>query len=108
MGTPSSRASRASALRPAERWWPGSGGMLSACAGGVSGPERVGGVTPMERRKGRNRGPRSNGRIMAHFALSGGCSSNPYYQNTALYPIIDLLERVALRFEQEESPPQKL
>src|SRR5207247_10547641 len=31
-----------------------------------------------------------------------------YYQNTALYPMIDLLERVALRFEREESPPQKL
>ena len=32
----------------------------------------------------------------------------PYYQNSALYPWIDLLERVALRFEREESPPQKL
>src|SRR5262249_1891386 len=32
----------------------------------------------------------------------------PYYQNTALYPMIELLERVALRFEREESPPQKL
>src|SRR5207244_1084130 len=29
-------------------------------------------------------------------------------QNTALYPLIDLLERVALRFEREESPQQKL
>ena len=29
--------------------------MLATCAGGVSGPERVGGVTPMERRKGSNR-----------------------------------------------------
>ena len=33
---------------------------------------------------------------------------SPYYQNTALYPIIDLLERVVLRFEREESPQQKL
>jgi TOMM system kinase/cyclase fusion protein len=33
---------------------------------------------------------------------------SPYYQNTALYPLIDLLERVALRFEREESPQQKL
>src|SRR5262245_32917885 len=33
---------------------------------------------------------------------------SPYYQNTALYPIIDLLERVALQFDREESPPQKL
>ena len=31
------------------------------------------------------------------------CQCSPYYQNTALYPLIDLLERVALRFEREES-----
>ena len=31
------------------------------------------------------------------------CQCSPYYQNTALYPMIDLLERVALRFEREES-----
>jgi predicted ATPase len=36
------------------------------------------------------------------------CQCSPYYQHTALYPLIDLLERVALRFEREESPPQKL
>jgi class 3 adenylate cyclase len=36
------------------------------------------------------------------------CQCSPYYRNTALYPMIDLLERVALRFEREESPPQKL
>ena len=36
------------------------------------------------------------------------CQCSPYYQHTALYPWIDLLERVALRFEREESPPQKL
>jgi tetratricopeptide (TPR) repeat protein len=36
------------------------------------------------------------------------CQCSPYYQNTALYPMIELLERVALRFEWEESPPQKL
>jgi predicted ATPase len=35
------------------------------------------------------------------------CQCSPYYQNTALYPMIDLLERVALRFEREESPEQK-
>jgi TOMM system kinase/cyclase fusion protein len=35
------------------------------------------------------------------------CQCSPYYQNTALYPLIELLERVALRFEREESPPQK-
>ena len=36
------------------------------------------------------------------------CQCSPYYQNTALYPMIDLLERVALRFEREESPEQKV
>jgi class 3 adenylate cyclase/predicted ATPase len=36
------------------------------------------------------------------------CQCSPYYQNTALYPMIDLLERVALRFEREDSPEQKL
>jgi class 3 adenylate cyclase/DNA-binding winged helix-turn-helix (wHTH) protein/predicted ATPase len=36
------------------------------------------------------------------------CQCSPYYQHTALYPWIDLLERVALRFEREESPSQKL
>src|SRR5216683_2672169 len=36
------------------------------------------------------------------------CQCSPYYQNTALYPMIDLLERVALRFDREESPQQKL
>src|SRR5919108_2538124 len=36
------------------------------------------------------------------------CQCSPYYQNTALYPLIDLLERVALRFEREESPQQKV
>jgi class 3 adenylate cyclase len=36
------------------------------------------------------------------------CQCSPYYQNTALYPMIELLERVALRFEREESPAQKL
>jgi class 3 adenylate cyclase len=36
------------------------------------------------------------------------CQCSPYYRNTALYPLIDVLERVALRFDREESPPQKL
>jgi predicted ATPase len=36
------------------------------------------------------------------------CQCSPYYQNTALYPMIDLLERVVLQFEREESPPQKV
>src|SRR5688572_8548246 len=36
------------------------------------------------------------------------CQCSPYHQNTALYPMIDLLERVALRFEREEAPTQKV
>src|SRR2546426_8914124 len=36
------------------------------------------------------------------------CQCSPYYRNTALYPLIDLLERMALRFDREESPQQKL
>jgi class 3 adenylate cyclase/predicted ATPase len=36
------------------------------------------------------------------------CQCSPYHQHTALYPMIDLLERVALGFEREESPQQKL
>jgi predicted ATPase/class 3 adenylate cyclase len=36
------------------------------------------------------------------------CQCSPYHQNTALYPMIELLERVALRFEREEPPEQKL
>jgi class 3 adenylate cyclase len=36
------------------------------------------------------------------------CQCSPYYQNTALYPMIELLERVVLRFEREAFPDQKL
>jgi hypothetical protein len=36
------------------------------------------------------------------------CQCSPYHQNTAFYPLIDLLEWVALRLEREESPEQKL
>jgi class 3 adenylate cyclase/predicted ATPase len=36
------------------------------------------------------------------------CQCSPYHQHTALYPLIDLLERVVLRFDREESPQQKL
>jgi class 3 adenylate cyclase len=35
------------------------------------------------------------------------CRSSPYYQNTALYPIIDLVERV-LRFQRDETYDAKL
>src|SRR5262249_4055357 len=36
------------------------------------------------------------------------CQCSPYHQNTAFYPMIDLLERVALHFERDESPQHKL
>jgi predicted ATPase/class 3 adenylate cyclase len=36
------------------------------------------------------------------------CQCSPYHQHSALYPMIELLERVVLRFEREESTPQKL
>ena len=36
------------------------------------------------------------------------CQCSPYHQNSVLYPMIDLLERVALQFEREETPQQKL
>jgi hypothetical protein len=35
------------------------------------------------------------------------CRSLPYYQNTALYPIIDLLQR-ALQWRQDDTPEEKL
>src|SRR5439155_3709074 len=36
------------------------------------------------------------------------CQCSPYHQQSALYPLIDLLERVALRFDREDSPQHKL
>jgi class 3 adenylate cyclase/predicted ATPase len=36
------------------------------------------------------------------------CQCSPYHRHTALYPLIDLLERVALCFDREESPQQKV
>ncbi len=36
------------------------------------------------------------------------CQCSPYYQNSTLYPMIELLERVVLQFDREESPQQKL
>ena len=36
------------------------------------------------------------------------CQCSPYHHNSALYPLIELLERVTLRFEREESPQHKL
>jgi hypothetical protein len=36
------------------------------------------------------------------------CQCSPYHQNSALYPWIELLERVVLHFEPEETPQQRL
>ena len=36
------------------------------------------------------------------------CQCSPYYQNSALYPMVDLLERVVLQFDRDETPQQKL
>ena len=36
------------------------------------------------------------------------CQCSPYHQNSALYPMIELLERVVVHFEREETPQQKL
>jgi class 3 adenylate cyclase/predicted ATPase len=36
------------------------------------------------------------------------CQCSPYYQHTAFYPMIDLLQRVVLRFDREESAAHKL
>src|SRR5262249_57881244 len=34
------------------------------------------------------------------------CQCSPYYRNSALYPMIDLLERGPLQFGPEDTPPQ--
>ena len=36
------------------------------------------------------------------------CQCSPYHQNSALFPLIDLLERFVLQFEQDDSPAKKL
>jgi class 3 adenylate cyclase/predicted ATPase len=36
------------------------------------------------------------------------CQCSPYFQHSALYPFIDLLERVVLQFTRDESPAAKL
>jgi class 3 adenylate cyclase len=36
------------------------------------------------------------------------CQCSPYHQNSALYPLTELLERVVLQLEREELPQQKL
>jgi predicted ATPase len=36
------------------------------------------------------------------------CYCSPYHQSSALYPLIELLERVVLQFEAEDAAPKKL
>jgi class 3 adenylate cyclase/ribosomal protein L40E len=36
------------------------------------------------------------------------CQCSAYHRNSALYPVIDLLERYVLQFEQDDSPAKKL
>lgn len=36
------------------------------------------------------------------------CQCSPYHQSTSMYPFIDLIERVVLKFERHESPRDKL
>jgi predicted ATPase len=36
------------------------------------------------------------------------CQCSPYYRNSALYPMIELLERLVLHFDREETPQHKL
>jgi predicted ATPase len=36
------------------------------------------------------------------------CQCSPFYQHTAFYPLIDLLERIVLRFDRQDSLAQKL
>ena len=36
------------------------------------------------------------------------CQCSAYHQNSALYPLIDMLERVVLKFEQDNDPAKKL
>jgi class 3 adenylate cyclase/predicted ATPase len=43
-----------------------------------------------------------------HQAWFTLCQCSPYYQHTAFYPVIDLLERIVLRFKPQDSPAQKL
>src|SRR5712692_2971221 len=46
-------------------------------------------------------------RVVSETSTRLECRCSPYYQNTALYPVIDLLQRV-LQFKREDSPEEKL
>jgi class 3 adenylate cyclase/predicted ATPase len=36
------------------------------------------------------------------------CQCSPYHQNSAFYPVVDLLERIVLQFERGDDPAKKL
>ncbi|MBI3796344.1 MAG: AAA family ATPase [Deltaproteobacteria bacterium] len=46
-------------------------------------------------------------RVYSEAATQLECRCSPYYQNSALYPVIDLLQRV-LEFTRKDSPEEKL
>ena len=78
-----------------ERWaqhgWPGSGGATEWRSGHW---QIAPGASAESARRGR-----------AHTRLECRCS--PYYQNSALYPVIDLFQRT-LQLHRDDTPPQKL
>ena len=45
--------------------------------------------------------------IAAERSLSWECRSSPYHQDSALYPLIDLFERV-LQFDREDAAPERV
>ena len=45
--------------------------------------------------------------IAAAGFLSWECRSSPYHQDSALYPLIDLFERV-LKFDRDDAPPERV
>jgi class 3 adenylate cyclase len=45
--------------------------------------------------------------VMGQPHVRWECRCSPYYQNSAFYPVIDLMQR-ALRFERDEAPEAKL
>ncbi len=46
-------------------------------------------------------------RAASEAAIRLECRCSPYYQNSALYPIIDLLQRV-FEFQRDDTPEEKL
>ena len=108
--TARSRLEAAGSTGPGPRWWAGS--RRSGCCGSAgrrSKRARAGGAAEWrgghwQIAPGAGADGTGGGRTPG---VATPCQCSPYHQNTALYPMIELLERVALRFEREESPEQK-